>query len=192
MSEDELIRLVSKAKGGCTESLWLVKYHFWKRVSSYLEETWYKISSEEQFERHCEKVIEEAVNEFMPDMRKSLTKLIEYKLSRAKRRFLKKFKERKYAFDCTKRQDIYQSGFDVRDDLAVVDDGVLVKEKIASLAGSDPRKMVVLEAWSQGFTNDSEIALFLAEQFGGKTDSHRKYIIRFRTFCQRTLSLNAA
>lgn len=74
------------------------------------------------------------------------------------------------------------------DDLAVVDDALLVKEKIALLAKGDLKKRAILIAWSDGFYNDSALSELLAQLFGGKPESHRQAIKRFRSFCQESLA----
>lgn len=81
-------------------------------------------------------------------------------------------------------------GFQFEDPLARVEEQVLdeelVKEKIALLAKDDPRRKTVLIEWSKG-TNNTTISDLLAQIYGGKAETHRKFITRFRTDCQKAL-----
>ncbi len=74
------------------------------------------------------------------------------------------------------------------DSLATIDDGLMAKEKIALLAQNDLRKKVILECWTDGFTNTTEISALLAQRFGGNSETHRKFIRRFQLHCQRELT----
>lgn len=57
---------------------------------------------------------------------------------------------------------------------------ILLNEKIALLAQGDSRKKVILNEWSKG-ADDKSISELLAQRFGGKAESHRKFITRFKT-----------
>lgn len=61
-----------------------------------------------------------------------------------------------------------------------VEEKVLFKEKIALLAQGDPRKNLILNQWTKGAT-DTSISELLAQRFGGKAESHRKFISRFKS-----------
>ncbi|WP_427110882.1 hypothetical protein [Lysinibacillus xylanilyticus] len=65
-------------------------------------------------------------------------------------------------------------------------ENISLNEKIARLA-SDDRELVTLNAWANGF-NDTQVSETLASRFGGKCDSHRKFVQRFRAKCQRKLT----
>jgi hypothetical protein len=66
---------------------------------------------------------------------------------------------------------------------------ILKKEKIALLAQGDSRCQMILYAWMNGCTNDSELASMLAHRFPNtKPESHRKFIRRFRKECQKRLA----
>lgn len=60
-------------------------------------------------------------------------------------------------------------------------------EKIALLAQGDRKKEMILSAWVNG-TNDSDISILLAQELGGKAESHRTYIKRFRAKCKDVLA----
>ncbi|MED1527863.1 hypothetical protein [Bacillus pumilus] len=74
------------------------------------------------------------------------------------------------------------------DVLADVEGEVVLKEKTALLAQGDLRKEMILTNWSRGCTNNTEIAMLLAQHFGGNIEGYRKYIQRFRLKCQRELA----
>lgn len=75
-----------------------------------------------------------------------------------------------------------------KDILADVEGAILLKEKTALLAQGDLRKEMILKNWSRGCTNNTEIAMLLAQHFGGNIEGNRKYIQRFRLKCQRELA----
>ena len=77
---------------------------------------------------------------------------------------------------------------EVIDELALVDDRLLANEKIAFLAEGDSGKLAILNNWKHGYYNDSNTSAFLAKRFGGNSESHRKFINRFRTTCQKALA----
>jgi hypothetical protein len=68
-----------------------------------------------------------------------------------------------------------------------VEDEILFKEKIALLAQGDSFKETILLEWSKG-ANDTSISELLAQRFGGKSESHRRSITRFKTECQKRLA----
>lgn len=70
-------------------------------------------------------------------------------------------------------------GFQFEDPLARVEDEVVLNEKIALLAQDDLRRKIILTQWSKGADNKS-ISVMLAHQLGGNSESHRRFITRFR------------
>lgn len=78
--------------------------------------------------------------------------------------------------------------FEPVDVLADVESEVRTKETIALLAQDDRRKKMILGSWTDGNDNNSKISSLLAETLGGNTESHRKYIQRFRAECREILS----
>ena len=63
-----------------------------------------------------------------------------------------------------------------------------IQEKITLLAQGDLRKELILNAWTDGVTNDLELSRMLAHSTGGSVETHRKYIQRFRMKCQTKLA----
>ena len=95
------------------------------------------------------------------------------------------------------REDISMSAFesDNEDDTGFqfvsktdVEAEVLYQERVTLLAQGNPKKEVILLNWTVGAT-DSAISEMLAHQFGGKAESHRKFIQRFRNDCRLALEV---
>lgn len=80
-----------------------------------------------------------------------------------------------------------EQGYQFEDVLANVENQVTFQEKVTLLAQGDEKKELILLQWSGG-VNDSTIATLLAQRFGGKSESHRKYIGRFKSSCQSKLT----
>lgn len=106
---------------------------------------------------------------------------------------LKQYRVERASLFCTlsKKDDFGESlEFEPYDILANVEDTVVEKssidEKIAGLA-SDDRERITLYAWANG-TSDVEISKTLAGHFGGKFESHRTFVKRFKAKCQRKLA----
>lgn len=83
--------------------------------------------------------------------------------------------------------------FEPHDILANVEDAAIlsverasIRKKIAGLASNDFENFT-LNAWATGMS-DSEISRTLASRFGGKFDTYRKNVQRFRAVCQRKLA----
>ncbi|MHC2451069.1 DNA-directed RNA polymerase specialized sigma24 family protein [Bacillus altitudinis] len=95
----------------------------------------------------------------------------------------------KYLKETRKRTVIaIDDSWEPQDVLADVEGAILLKEKTALLAQGDLRKEMILTNWSRGCTNNTEIAMLLAQHFGGNIEGNRKYIQRFRLKCQRELA----
>ena len=68
---------------------------------------------------------------------------------------------------------------------------VLFKERVTLLAQGNPKKQTILLQWSKG-TEDKAISELLAQLYGGKAESHRKFIQRFKTECRNQLEVEFA
>jgi DNA-directed RNA polymerase specialized sigma subunit len=64
---------------------------------------------------------------------------------------------------------------------------VLFKERVTLLAQGNPKRQMVLIQWSKG-ADDKSISVMLAHHFGGKAESHRKFVTRFKTECRDRLT----
>lgn len=87
----------------------------------------------------------------------------------------------------TEDGDGSEIAFEPEDVLTDVESEVITKETIALLT-QDDRSKKVLEAWSIGNTNNTEISRMLTHTLGGKTESHRKFIQRFERDCREKLA----
>lgn len=75
------------------------------------------------------------------------------------------------------------------DVLANVASGNLeIKETITLLAKDDRRKEFVLNAWANGYKDDTEISHILADVFTGQATGHLSFIKRFRKVCRTELT----
>lgn len=113
-------------------------------------------------------------------------------VNRLKARYIKRNSRRAEMYvsmnameDSTKDRD--GLGYQFTDPLARVEDEVMVKEKITLLAQGDLRRKLILEYWSQGINNDKHISELLAQRIGGNSETHRKFIMRFRDKCKKRL-----
>lgn len=151
---------------------------------------WYKVRDETVFQKKCIENLNEAVKRYSPQLGHfdSLAKsaIWRAKVSMVKRRQVPW--EHFESVDETRREG---ERLELADDLAVVDDEMLVNERIASLAGDDSKREFILKAWSEGYFNESELASILADRFGGNARSHCKFIQRFRTECREKLQQTA-
>lgn len=77
------------------------------------------------------------------------------------------------------------------DVLANVESDFSAKETITLLAKDDRKRSLILNAWANGFTNDTELSDTLASVLGGQARSHCKFIQRFRIECRGVLSATA-
>lgn len=80
--------------------------------------------------------------------------------------------------------------FEPEDLLAQVSETVIenisLNEEIARLAADD-RERFTLNAWANGLS-DTQVSETLARQFGGKCESHRKFVQRFKAKCRSKLT----
>lgn len=74
------------------------------------------------------------------------------------------------------------------DTLASVETDLMVKETITLLAKDDRRREFVLNAWADGYTDDTEVSHILADVFTGKSTGHLSFIKRFRIECRAELT----
>lgn len=81
-----------------------------------------------------------------------------------------------------------EPGYQFEDTKHNVENDLLFKEKIALLAQGDVIKTCILNEWTKG-AEDTSISLMLTHKFGGNSESHRKYIQRFRIKCRKRLSI---
>lgn len=191
-NDQQLNSLAILAHNGCRESMWEIKSKFLKFIHTLSDSCRNDISSQSDFEEECFKIVEETVKSFdaaSGDFAQLLVQNIKRRLGRSRTRF-KQCKKR----DKPGPMPIISDGedgnepFDIKDDLAIIDERLLLNEKITGLAAGDLRKLAILNSWLDPYYNDSTTAASLARSVGGKPESHRKFIGRFRTECQKALA----
>ena len=102
-----------------------------------------------------------------------------------------KFKKEHYTVFTSLENEHDEDGmieYDPEDVLADIESTVIKKETIELLAENDRRKKKVLESWSLGNTNVSQISRSLARSLGGNEAAHYKFIQRFQSTCRDQLS----
>lgn len=68
---------------------------------------------------------------------------------------------------------------------------VIFKDRVTLLAQGNPKKETILLQWSRG-AEDKSISELLAQLYGGKAESHRKFVQRFKTECRSRLATETA
>lgn len=119
---------------------------------------------------------------------KDFKSIVKTLISREKSDFAKRRSKQieEISIDKLQLQDEEGKGFQFSNSKAGVESEVLFQEKITLLAQGDSRKEMVLIEWSKG-AEDKSISKVLAHRFGGKPESHRKFISRFKTECRNRL-----
>lgn len=194
MKTKNLNELVARAKQGCCESRWMVKRSFQNLIHKQSDRVRNQISNVAAFEEACYSRIDQLIDYYDLDKGMSFRRMVITHIFRRARDYINQYSYSGYtliSINDTESRDGYnlkQRSYEIPDDLAIVDDDLITKEKIARLAANDPRKLAILTAWTYECINDTETAAMLAQRFGGNSESHRKYIQRFRTACQENLA----
>jgi len=195
VNEEKLNILVEEFRDGSEEALNTLCKMFLPVIQWHSEQIWHKIENQTEFECRCLLKIKKALANF--DRRKgSFRSLVTNIIMREKYDFLAR-RKRKISDVLSLDEHLtdhegnkrYLEVVDVLADVeSTVIDSQSVNEKIAFLAEGDPRKEFVLRHWTNGGYNDKELSNVLANVFGGKSSSHRRFIQRFRIKCQRRLA----
>jgi len=132
-----------------------------------------------------------ALNENNKNHKRYILKLIHREVNDALKRNRREYAE--HIADLSTIDDEGQAiEYDPEDVLANVASAELeIKETINLLAQNDRRKEMILNAWADGYTDDTEISHFLAEVLTGQPSGHLSYIKRFRKTCRTELSAQA-
>ena len=152
------------------------------------DKIWHSLPDVTSFEHTCYTNIG---RELLKGEVKSLNSMAKYYISRAMARHLKRTKYVRpdtFSEIANEINDEEEMTFEPTDVLANVEDEVLTKEMTALLAQDDQRKLVILGSWTIGNDNNTEISRLLAQSVGGKIESHRKFIQRFRNECREKLA----
>ncbi|MNV07205.1 hypothetical protein D3C71_976250 [compost metagenome] len=197
MNKLKLNNLAVLAQAGDTEAMWGLKGYFQPVILHLSDTNRNLIASQERFENECYKIVEESVERFnqsLGDIGQLVVHSIIRRLGRTKKRHQKTLAIQ--GITITPIESMLQRSDDdsdlreyqIVDCLATVDGDYLLKEKIASLAGSDSRKLAILNTWISSDITDTQTADLLAQTYGGKAESHRKFITRFKSQCRTTLA----
>jgi hypothetical protein len=190
----EINNLAVNAKNGCEKSKETLLNIFLCLIYKESEIIWYKIKNFVKFEEDCLNKINWSIANLDEGNIRSFYWMSVKTIRRVRNDHLKRNKRdhTKFtsieAFKQKKENEDKEYIFEVEDVLADVEQEVLLKEKVALLAEGDSRKLAIINEWIKGCYSDTDIAELLAQRFGGKSESHRKYIQRFRSTCQTTLA----
>lgn len=193
LNNEQLNSLAVAAQQGSEGAYHEILKHYLPKINRISESIWHLVVNETHFEQSCIIGIQDAIKRFDPN-RGAFSTQVNYHVRQAKNRSIMRLKKRRRGYEMdyldatSNNEDERSSKHEVIDDLAVVDDILIVNEKIALLAEDDSRKLAILNAWTNGEYNDSDTASFLAKRCGGNSESHRKFINRFRTTCQKALA----
>ncbi|WP_239300034.1 hypothetical protein [Paenibacillus sp. ACRRY] len=190
MNKQQLNTMAIAARNGDDAALWEVKAHFQKMIHSLSEANRNRVK-QEHFEEQCFDLIDETIMDFdgtLGDFSQLVVHNIKRRLGRTKKRHSVKCKGiETVSLPCRESEDGFVE-MEFVDDLAIVDDNFLTKEKITSLAAGDQRKMRVLTFMIDPGYSESSTARLLAQQDGKNVDTHRKFIQRLRKDCQKVLA----
>jgi len=196
VNEEKLNILVEEFRDGSEEALNTLCKMFLPVIQWHSEQIWHKIENQTEFECRCLLKIKKALANF--DRHKgSFRSLVTNIIMREKYDFLAR-RKRKISDVVSLDEPLTdhegnQAYLEVVDVLADVETSILsnhgLMEKVALLAKGDPRRLAILKAWSEGETNDLQLAKELACSFPEVSESgHRKFIQRFRIECQKRLA----
>lgn len=189
-AEQSLDKLACLAKAGCKESKEKILNKYLPLINRYCQVNWYRVNNEGSLTAHLISKLEHAIRVF-DENKGSFERLVTQSLNEGLRRFVKRRKYnrddlRSISYQFSDSEDSLEETY--KDVLANVEDDVVIKEIAALLAKGDRRKLAIINAWLDGLGNDSKLSLLLAQQFGGKPESHRQAIKRFRSECQVSLA----
>lgn len=178
--------MVHRAKQGDDTAMWGIILHFQRYIHRLSERNRNLIRSQAEFEEDCFKRVREAVDTYEPG-RGSFSSHVQAKIYERLNRWKKRHLDRSRCLEVISITNREGVDLEFEDDLAVVDSSYSLNERIAILADGDSRKLAILSEWTNPDPNDSNIAKLLAQRHGGNSESHRKFINRFRTRCQQAL-----
>ncbi len=196
MKETKLNKLSERYLAGDELALEDLCKVFLPEIQKHSEEIWHSIENQAEFECRCLLKVKDAIRKFDPTRGKLFSRIVhvikkekyDY-LSRRKRKISDVVSLDKPLYTDDEGNDVL---LEVQDVLANVENNILeeelIKEKAALLTKGDSRELAILKGWIGGEFNDLELARVLAHSLGGKIDTHRKAIQRFRTECKKRLA----
>jgi hypothetical protein len=194
LTNEKLNTLALKAKSGCYESFEAIVRHYLPVIQKISRRYRIYLDDESAFEWSCYLRLKNAIAQYNPDKCKSFGKFVSLKLRSARIAYYSRFRNKEHPnfeyfdefFDKDQEKETFKDS--LVDVLADVESSIVAKEMIALLAEGDPKREAILIAWCDGCYNDSKLSELLAQLFGGKAESHRKAITRFRKHCQAVLA----
>lgn len=189
MEDSQLNKLVTKAKEGDEDAYWSIVCEFYGLILRLSEKNRNRVRAQDALEEQCFKQVRAAIKTYDPS-RGSFKKHVEANIYKRLYFYIKRNSERTKEMETVSLVTKEGIEIDVEDVLARVDNEVNVyaNEKIALLAKGDPRNLAILKSWTYHDNSDSHTADSLARDFGGKAESQRKYITRFKSQCRTTLA----
>ncbi|WNF07438.1 hypothetical protein [Brevibacillus borstelensis] len=183
-----------KAKLGDYFAREMIYRDFMPTINRLVTQNWYRVKNEASLTKRLFDNLDSTINCY-ESTKGPFKKVAKMNLARSVREFIK---NRKYNRTNVISMHGLQEGTDkgkleetLPDVCAnverLIEEREQVKEKVALLAKGDSRKEAILLAWSDGLYNDSALSVLLAQRFGGKPESHRQAIKRFRAYCQVSL-----
>lgn len=194
MSKKQLNSLAVAAGSGCKKSLWYLYHYFTPFIMSLVDRSMFVLDDFAAFEEICYGYVADSSKRYDPNLG-DFESMVRHRLLRAEDKYTKRGANKRSKYGTVISLDDVPSGIvdehraiQVPDVLADVEGDVVTKEMAALLAKGDRRRMEILKAWIQGYNNVSDLSTLLAQRFGGKSETHRRFITRFREECQRALS----
>ncbi|CDN42033.1 hypothetical protein [Paenibacillus sp. P22] len=193
MNDAQLNNLAALAAAGNEEARNSIFRYFFPIIEAMSREVWHLLKDESSFEHECYRKLMRATERYKLGSQRSFRNYAIHKMRGIRSTHLQRRsieRERLSAIEAMGKQDEEgnEAGYEVIDGLAIVDDALLVNEKVALLAEDDSRRLTILADWTNGFNDDSDTAALLAHRYGGNSESHRKFIQRFRTACRKALA----
>lgn len=164
-------------------------------VEEVSERIWYKLSDPSSFEYACYTAIGQAI--MKSNEVRSVEGLARYIANRMAAKMIKERDRRKNKIGIVYFDDIdlnkndknaEKMKFEPEDTSTDVESEVIAKEMAALLGQGDQRKIIILGNWINGNFNDSDISRSLGRMLNGNTESHRKFITRFRGECRKRIA----
>lgn len=182
-------RLSRLAKEGCQESKNQLIVIFMGMVERESDAMWYKVKDVTAFEQECHHRLARALEE-LPNLTFSYTTRLVKRTAGDHVKNRSYGRKQLFSLDALAGENEEGSNqeFPLHDVLADVESEVIVKEIAVLLAEDDQRKLATLNFWKDGLNNDSRISELLAYRFGGNAKSHRIFVQRFRSHCQKQLA----
>lgn len=196
MREEELNSLIVSFQSGNESALDEICKEFLPTLTKVSEKIWYKLKNNTNFECRCLIKLRRALMNFDAAKGKAeslilnvITKERSDFINGKRGRFREVISIESLSQDDEKGNiipyEVEDESFSIEDDIV---EKISIQEKITLLAQGDIRKKLILDAWTNGVTNDLELSRMLAHSTGGNVESHRKYIQRFRKTCQMNLA----